>query len=52
MVKDNDLDKHLLDLFIDSELYLEFAQKYLPEEQIDAVDLDAIKRIFNGQKNN
>jgi HD-GYP domain-containing protein (c-di-GMP phosphodiesterase class II) len=45
-VKDGDLDRDLLDFFIDSGLYQEFADKYMDPNQIDAVDLAAIKKIY------
>jgi len=35
MVKDDHLDKHTVDLFIDSGLVYEYAQKYLSEDQLD-----------------
>ncbi len=45
-VKDGDLDANLLDFFLDSGLYLEFAQKNMHESQIDVVDIQALKRIY------
>ena len=47
MAKDKDIDPKLLNLFIDSGLYLEYARKYLKEEQIDEVDFERIKSIYN-----
>jgi HD-GYP domain-containing protein (c-di-GMP phosphodiesterase class II) len=47
MAKDKDIDSKLLNLFIDSELYMDYATKYLKEEQIDEVDFDKIKSIYN-----
>lgn len=45
-VKDGELDGNLLDFFIDSGLYLDFAKKYMRCRQIDNPDLKAIKRIY------
>ncbi len=47
MVKDGHLDRHLVDFFMDSGLYLEFAQKNLRPEQIDPVDIPTIKAIYH-----
>lgn len=47
IARDGEIDKDLLDLFIDTKLYLEFAEKCLPKEQIDEVDLDKIKSIYH-----
>ncbi|PID27504.1 MAG: metal-dependent phosphohydrolase [Candidatus Cloacimonadota bacterium] len=46
MVKDNDIDANLLDLLIDTGLYLEYAEKYLPSRQIDDVDFEKIRKIY------
>lgn len=45
-VKDGDLDGDLLDFFIDSGLYLDFAINHMRPEQIDDVDLAAIRKIY------
>jgi HD-GYP domain-containing protein (c-di-GMP phosphodiesterase class II) len=45
--KDHEIDKDLLNLFIDSELYLEYAKKFLNDYQIDEVDIDKIKALYN-----
>lgn len=47
MVKDGEIDKDLVELLIDSELYLEYAKKFLKPAQIDKVDIEAIKGIYN-----
>lgn len=47
MVKDGEIDKDLVELLIDSGLYLEYARKFLKPEQIDDVDIAAIKGIYN-----
>ncbi len=49
-VKDGDLDANLLDFFLDSGLYLEFARNNMHESQVDAVDIDALKRLYKPQK--
>jgi HD-GYP domain-containing protein (c-di-GMP phosphodiesterase class II) len=46
MAKDRDIDPDLLSLFIDSGLYLEYAKRYLKPHQIDDVDFDQIKEIY------
>jgi len=46
-VKDGDLDGDLLDFFLDSQLYLEFAQEYMNPSQIDEVNLDGIKALYH-----
>ncbi|MDP3113890.1 MAG: HD domain-containing phosphohydrolase [Candidatus Cloacimonadaceae bacterium] len=46
-VKDGDLDRDLLDFFINSGLYLEFAHKYMNPEQIDLPDIPTIKKIYS-----
>jgi len=45
-VKDGDLDKDLVDFFLDSGLYLEYAQNYMGEKMIDPVDIPALKKIY------
>jgi len=47
MVKDGEIDKDLVELLIDSKLYLKYAEKFLKPEQIDDVNIAAIKDIFN-----
>ena len=39
MVKDGHLDKELFKIFLKSGLYLEYAKKYLQEEQIDEINI-------------
>lgn len=46
-VKDGDLDGDLLDFFMDSGLYLEFAEKYMNQTQTDEVDINGIKKIYH-----
>lgn len=46
MAKDRDIDPDLLTIFIDSKLYLEYSQIYLKPHQIDDVDFEAIKKIY------
>ena len=40
MVKDEHIDPALFKLFLTSGVYLEYAQNYLFEDQIDTVDID------------
>ncbi len=47
MVKDGEIDKDLVELLMDSKLYLKYAEEFLKPEQIDDVDIDAIKGIYN-----
>ncbi len=47
MAKDNDIDKNLLNLLIDSGIILEYAKKFLKPEQIDNVDYKKIKAIYS-----
>ncbi|WCL49186.1 HD family phosphohydrolase [Leptospira sp. GIMC2001] len=46
MKMDNHLDPDLLDLFITSGVYREYAKKFLPEDLIDEVDESAILSII------
>jgi len=39
MQKDQHIDSDLFDLFLESEIYLQYAKKFLSEEQIDEVDI-------------
>jgi hypothetical protein len=45
MKRDNHLDGAVLDLFVTSGLYREYAQKYLPPHLVDDVDEAAILAI-------
>jgi len=45
-VKDGDLDADLLDFFLDSGLYMDFANRYMHSDQIDTPDLPALKKIY------
>ncbi len=47
MVKDGEIDADLLDLLIDSGLYLEYAKKFLKPRQIDDVDIAKIKAMYH-----
>jgi HD-GYP domain-containing protein (c-di-GMP phosphodiesterase class II) len=47
MAKSHDIDPTLLDLFLDSGLYLEYAKMYLKSEQIDEVDNETIKQMYH-----
>lgn len=46
MVKDGHLDKDLVDFFLDSGLYLEYAQRYMKPQYITPVDIQAIKAKY------
>ncbi len=46
-VKDGDLDPDLLDFFLDSGLYLEYAQKYMQPDYIDSVDIENVKKLYH-----
>jgi len=47
LVKFGDLDRDLVDFFIDSGLCMEFAQKHMKPDQIDCVDATNIKSIYH-----
>lgn len=51
-VKDGDLDSEILDFFIDSGLYMDFAKEHMNSEQIDQPDLNAVKKIYHPELNN
>jgi len=40
MVKDGDLDAEVVRIFLKSNLYLRYAEKFLNEKQIDMIDID------------
>ena len=46
MAKDEEIDKDLLDLLLDSGLYMEYAKQYLKEKQIDNPNIEEIKSIY------
>jgi len=46
-VLDNHIDKDLFEFLIDSGLYKEYAEKYVPAIQIDEVDINKIKEKLN-----
>ena len=39
-MKEEHIDPDLFELFLRSDVYLEYAQEYLEEEQIDEVDIN------------
>lgn len=47
MARDGHLDKDLIDLFMDSGLHLEFANENMRPEQIDHIDIAAIKSKYH-----
>ena len=40
MVQNNHVDRDVFELFLRSGIYLEYARRYLPEAQIDEVDIE------------
>ncbi len=48
-VLDNHIDKDLLEFLLDSGLYKEYAEKYVPAIQIDNVDIQTIKKKINNK---
>ena len=44
---DNHIDKDLFEFILDSGLYKEYAEKYVPAIQIDEVDIEKIKKKIN-----
>ncbi len=47
MVNDGEIDAHLLDLLLDSGLYMIYAKEFLQPTQIDNVDIKTIKSIYH-----
>jgi len=47
MVKDGHLDKELFKLFLKSGVYMEYAKKYLKEDQIDEVDIEKYLKMLS-----
>ena len=47
MVNDGEIESKLVDLLIDSGLYLEYAEKFLKPEQLDNVDLEKIRALYH-----
>jgi HD-GYP domain-containing protein (c-di-GMP phosphodiesterase class II) len=45
MVLDQHIDKDVFELFLTSGVYLQYAQKYLPKEQLDAVDINKYLKV-------
>ena len=46
-VKDGELDRDLVDFFLESGLYLDFANEYMDPAQIDDPDIKALKSIYS-----
>jgi len=46
MAKDNEIDKKILNILIDSGVYRDYAKKFLKPEQIDNIDLEKIKAMY------
>ena len=49
MARDGHLDRAVFKLFLESEVYLEYASCYLPEEQIDTVDRRQLWLLAKGE---
>ncbi|WP_010325008.1 HD domain-containing phosphohydrolase [Marinobacterium stanieri] len=49
MARDGHLDRAVFKLFLESEVYLEYARRYLPEEQIDTVDRRQLWLLAKGE---
>ena len=47
MVKQGHLDPDLVDFFLDSGLYLEFAKQHMDAAQIDTVDIPLLKSLYH-----
>lgn len=45
--KDNEIDADILDFLLDSGLYLEYANEFIHKDQIDKIDIKAIKKIYH-----
>ncbi len=46
MVKDEHLDGHVFDLFLTQGVYQEYADEFLKVEQLDFVDVDALRAVY------
>ena len=46
MVKDGHLDKNLVDFFLDSGLYKEYAERYMDKKYLDEVNIESIKAQY------
>ena len=46
MVKDQHLDRDLFELFLNSGVYRQYGEDHLLPDQIDDVDLDAIRALY------
>lgn len=40
MIKDQHLDRDIVKFFVDNNLHLDYANKYLSEEQMDEITID------------
>ncbi len=47
MVKDNDIDGNIFNLFLETGLFKKYGEEYLHEFQVDDVDIESIKNIIN-----
>ena len=44
MCQENHLDRTLFIYFVQSRLWLDYAQQFIPPHQVDEVDIDAVVR--------
>jgi HD-GYP domain-containing protein (c-di-GMP phosphodiesterase class II) len=47
MAKNNEIDKDLLDFLLDSGLYREYGEMFLPKKLLDNVDIEQMKSIYH-----
>ncbi len=48
-VRDGEIDRDVMNLFLDSRLFWDYGKEYLPEKQLDDVDIESIKAIYNNE---
>jgi len=49
-VKAGELDGDILDFFIDSGLYMDYANKFMDDKQIDTIDIVSLKQIYHSEQ--
>jgi len=47
MAKNNEIDKDLLDFLLDSGMYKEYGEMFLPKKLLDTVDIPKMKKIYH-----
>jgi HD-GYP domain-containing protein (c-di-GMP phosphodiesterase class II) len=50
MAKNNEIDKDLLDFMLDTDLYREYGEMFLPKKLVDEVDIKKMKSIYHTTK--